>query len=95
MREVEIEKKIIKAVRARGGICPKWISPGFSGVPDRIVMFPDGRIGFIEVKAPGEKPRPLQESRHRLLRRLGFGVYVIDRDWQIELVLDEIEGEEE
>ena len=95
MREKEIEQKIIKAVRARGGICPKWISPGFSGVPDRIVMFPDGRIGFIEVKAPGEKPRPLQESRHRLLRRLGFRVYVIDRDWQIELVLDEIEGEEE
>lgn len=94
MREKEIEQKIIKAVRARGGICPKWISPGFSGVPDRIILLPDGRGAFVEVKAPGEKPRPLQVSRHKLLRRLGFKVYVIDRDWQIPMVLDEIEESE-
>ena len=45
-----------------GGICPKLVSPGFDGMPDRMVLLPNGRIGFVEVKAPGEKPRPLQLS---------------------------------
>ena len=53
-------------------------------MPDRLVLMPGGHIGFVEVKAPGEKPRPLQLSRHRLLRRLGFQVYVLDDEKQIE-----------
>ena len=52
-----------------------------------------GGIAFVEVKAPGEKPRPLQLSRHRLLRRLGFSVYVLDGAEQIETILREIGGE--
>lgn len=90
MREKTIEAQIVKAVEARGGICPKWV--GWNGCPDRIVLFPFARIGFIEVKAPGEKPRPLQESRHRILRGLGFRVYVVDGTDQIGPVLDEIGG---
>lgn len=90
MREKEIEKNLVDAVKRRGGVCLKWASPGFDGVPDRIVMFPLAKIGFIEVKAPGKKVRPLQESRHRLLRGLGFKVYVIDGVEQIPSVLDEI-----
>lgn len=92
MREKEIERKLMDAVKRRGGICPKWVSPGFDGVPDRIVLFPLARIGFVEVKAPGEKARPLQKARHRLLRKLGFRVYVIDGAGQIPSVLDEIGG---
>ena len=72
MREKEIEKKLTQMVKKAGGICPKLVSPGFDGMPDRMVLLPNGRIGFVEVKALGEKPRPLQLSRHRLLRRLGF-----------------------
>ena len=48
-------------------------------------------MAFVEVKAPGEKPRPLQEARHRLLRRLGFKVYVLDDKRQIGGMLDEIQ----
>ena len=59
-----------------GGNCPKLVSPGFDGMPDRMVLLPNGRVGFVEVKAPGEKPRPLQLARHRLLRSLGFPVKV-------------------
>ena len=70
MREKEIEKKLTQMVKQAGGICPKLVSPGFDGMPDRMVLLPNGRIGFVEVKTPGEKPRPLQLSRHRLLRRL-------------------------
>lgn len=92
MREKAIEQKLVKAVRAKGGIAPKFVSPGFSGVPDRLILLPDGKCGFVEVKAPGEKPRPLQESRIRLLRRLGFKVYVLNGAEQIGGILDEING---
>ena len=92
MREKEIEKKLREAVKKRGGIAPKWVSPGMAGVPDRLILLPKSKIAFAETKAPGEKPRQLQVSRHRLLRRLGFKVYVIDRKEAIEEVLDEIEG---
>lgn len=92
MREKQIEKKLITEVKKRGGICPKWVSPGFDGVPDRIVLLPYGKFAFVEVKAPGEKPRPLQLSRHRLLRRLGFRVYVLDNESQIGGVIDEIQS---
>ena len=92
MREKEIEKKLILAVKQAGGICPKLTSPGFDGMPDRMVLLPDGHIGFVEVKAPGEKPRPLQLSRHRLLRRLGFKVYVLDDEKQIGGIVDEIQS---
>ena len=92
MREKEIEKKLTQMVKQAGGICPKLVSPGFDGMPDRMVLLPNGRIGFVEVKAPGEKPRPLQTSRHRLLRSLGFKVYVIDKPELIGGMLDEIEN---
>lgn len=67
MREKVIEQKLVAEVKKAGGICPKWAAPGFDGVPDRIAMFPGGKIAFVEVKAPGEKPRPLQRARHELL----------------------------
>lgn len=90
MREKAIEKKLVQSVKSAGGIALKFVSPGFDGMPDRIVLIPDGHIGFVEVKAPGEKPRPLQMARHRLLRRLGFKVYVLDDEQQIGGILDEI-----
>lgn len=91
MREKEIEKKLTMAVKKLGGICPKFVSPGFDGMPDRIVLLPMGRFGFVEVKAPGKKPRPIQISRHKLLQRLGFKVYVLDNEEQIGGVLDGIQ----
>lgn len=92
MHEKQIENKLIAEVKKCGGICPKWVSPGFDGVPDRIVLLPGMRIGFVEVKAPGKKPRPLQVSRHKLLRRLGFRVYVLDNESQIGGMIDEIQA---
>lgn len=92
MREKYIEQKLVKAAKNIGGIAPKLISPSFDGMPDRIVLLPLGSIGFVEVKAPGQKPRPLQLARHELLRRLGFKVYVLDDERQIGGILDEIQG---
>ena len=90
MREKAIEKKLVQEVKAVGGIAPKFTSPGFDGMPDRIVLLPGGHMAFVEAKAPGEKPRPLQLARHRLLRWLGFRVYVLDDERQIGGILDEI-----
>ena len=64
-----IEQKLVKAVKAAGGVCPKLVCPGFDGMPDRMVLLPHGRLGFVEVKAPGKKPRPLQTARHEILTR--------------------------
>jgi hypothetical protein len=61
-------------------------------MPDRLILLPDGHIGFAELKAPGKKPRPLQLSRHKLLRELGFSVYVIDDPEQIGGMIDELQS---
>ena len=90
--EKDIERKLVKAVRMKGGICPKYVSPGYDGMPDRLALLPDGKVGFIEVKDIGKKPRPLQESRHRLLRSLGFKVFTLNDENMIPLILGEIEG---
>lgn len=88
--EKQIEAILACEVKKHGGIAPKFTSPGFAGMPDRIILLPGGRIAFAELKAPGKKPRRLQVARHRLLRRLGFRVYVIDSTEQIGGVIDEI-----
>ena len=90
MREKTVEQRLVETVKESGGICPKFTSPGFDGMPDRLVLLPEGRMAFVEVKAPGKKPRKLQTARHRLLRRLGFKVYVLDNPNSIGGILDEI-----
>mgnify|MGYP003533578676 FL=1 len=79
-----IELSLVRAIKAAGGICPKYMAPGTSGMPDRIVLMPNGQMCFVELKAPGKKPRPLQERMHEKLRALGFDVYVIDSTEQIK-----------
>lgn len=90
MREKEIEIRLVSAVKKHGGICPKFTSPGYIGMPDRIVLMPKGKMAFVEVKAPGKKPRELQLKRHEILRSLGFKVYVLDGLEQIGGILDEV-----
>lgn len=93
MNEKFIEKKLVKTVKSLGGMALKFISPGMDGVPDRIVLFPGGRMGFVELKAPGKKLRPLQMRRMTQLSRLGFSVFVVDDVEQIDEVLERIGGD--
>ena len=93
MREKKIEQKLVTAVKKHGGICPKFVSPDFDGMPDRLLLLPHGRFAFVEVKAPNQKPRPLQLSRHRLLRRLGFQVYVLDALEDIDKIILEVKND--
>lgn len=92
MKERQIENKLTMEVKKVGGIAVKLVSPGFAGMPDRLVLLPDGVCAFVEIKTKGKKPRPIQLSRHRLLKSLGFKVYVIDDVEQIGGVLDEIQA---
>lgn len=88
MRESVVEKKLRDTVRQRGGLCWKFTSPGVAGVPDRLVILPGGHIAFVEVKAPGQRPRPSQVRRINQLRDLEVPVLVIDQPNQIGEVLD-------
>jgi len=90
LKESSIERKLVDAVKKLGGMCPKFVSPGLDGVPDRIVLLPGGRIAFVELKASGMKPRPLQKRRMKQLAALGFPVYCIDGAEQIGGILDEV-----
>lgn len=90
MREKHLEHKLVTAVKAAGGIAPKFTSPGTDGMPDRILLFPGGKLAFVEVKRHGQKPTPLQKARHGMLRRLGFLVYVLDDAGQIYTILKEV-----
>lgn len=90
MNEKQIERKLVEAVRCAGGLAPKFVSPGFGGVPDRLILLPSGHMAFAELKSPGKRMRPLQVRRKKQLERLGFRVYCIDGTEQIGGVIDEI-----
>ena len=92
MREKEIEQKLVKAVKAVDGLCIKFTSPGMDGVPDRLILMTGGKLAFIELKATGKKPRPLQIKRMEQLKRLGFLCFVLDDIELIGGMLDEIQS---
>lgn len=92
MREKEVEQSLVKAVKAVHGLCIKFTSPGYDGVPDRLVLLPKGRMAFVELKAPGKKPRALQIRRMKQLRNLGFSCFVVDNTDAIGGVIDEIQS---
>ncbi len=87
MLEKQIEAKLRKRIKAIGGLCLKFESPGYVGVPDRIILLPGGHMAFVELKAPGKKERPLQQHVQGRLRQMGFTVFSsVDGDAAIEEV---------
>lgn len=77
MKESEIEKKFRLMIERHGGVARKWVSPGQSGVPDRIVLLPGGRISFVELKKPGGVVSKLQLKQISRLEELGFHCAVV------------------
>lgn len=84
--EKDIEKKLRQKVEKHGGQCLKWVCPGWSGVPDRIVLLPGGRIIFVETKRPkGGTLSELQKWWAKRLVDLGFAHWTIWDDEELEL----------
>ncbi len=87
MLEKEIERKLKKRVEAMGCLCLKFESPGFTGVPDRIILMPGGEAFFVETKAPGKTERPRQKYVQEIFKKLGFIVFEsIDSDEGIDQI---------
>lgn len=87
MDEKTVENTLKRAIEADGGICWKLTCPGVDGVPDRLCLRA-GRVVFVEVKAPGKKPRPLQQRRMNQLRAQGFTALVVNGPEGIQEVRD-------
>jgi len=78
MKESDLEKKLVSHIKKLGGIAYKFSSPNRRSIPDRLCVMPNGRAFFVELKAPGKAPTPLQRHEHELLRALGHTVLLID-----------------
>lgn len=90
--ERDIERRLVYEVNKRGGLCPKWTSPGAAGVPDRIVLMPGGRIWFIELKRPtGGRRAALQTYWQRKLTEAGFRHAFVHNTEQLAELLQELD----
>jgi hypothetical protein len=92
MKESDIERYLVQRVNAMGGLCWKFTSPGTAGVPDRIVVM-NGHTVFVEVKAPGEIPRPLQVKRFRQIDDKGGVMYWVDSNGQVDTLISVLGGD--
>lgn len=88
--EKVIERKLVERVKKAGGLCIKLLTSQYIGLPDRLCLFPNGKIVFVELKSTGQKPRKIQVFVHNKLRSLGFQVEIIDSTEGVENLVIEI-----
>ena len=70
MNESEIEKYLVKTVRAMGGEAYKFNSLSHRGVSDRVVCLLNGETWFIELKTAGGKLSALQKIFAQDMKRM-------------------------
>ena len=93
MLEKEVERYLCQQVKRKlGGMALKFVSPGLSGVPDRIVLIPGGKVTFVETKAPAKKLRRLQKFVCGMIAALGFDVRRIDTKTGVDAFILEMEA---
>ena len=91
--EKEIERKLRDGVKDLGGLCLKLVCPGFTGVPDRMILLRGGVIAFAELKRPGQRERQRQAYVQHRLRKMGFIVFSAVDSWvAVEGILHWCEG---
>lgn len=92
--ERDVEQHFTAQGEAYGAWTVKLNCPGNAGMPDRLIIFPDGEIVFVEIKAPGKKPRPLQERMFARLEKRGHPVTVIDSLEEADFFWEVVDGHE-
>lgn len=83
MLEKDIEARLKRGVEQAGGLCLKWVSPGCTGVMDRIVLLPGGKVIFVELKKPGGRLSERQKYMASKMTALGLDVRCL---WTMEAV---------
>lgn len=91
LKEKDIEKHLREKVKAAGGKAYKFISPGNSGVPDRIVLLPPGVVIFVELKAPGKTSTTLQKKQQEFFKGVGCMALVIDSKQGVDELIETYE----
>ena len=92
--EKKLEQKLVKAVRNIGGLALNFVSPGCDGVPDRLILIAYVKVAFVEVKAKGKKPRPIQIRRINQIKNLGFLVFILDDEKDIPSIIQQVKGDQ-
>ena len=92
MKETEVEKRLVRAVKARQGEAYKWSSPARRGVPDRLCILPGGLVVAVECKRPGATPTPLQAREMARLRALGVPTYLVDSPAAVDAFMSSIDS---
>ncbi len=90
MKESDIEANLVRMVRARGGLCYKWVSPGNLGVPDRIIITPEGRTIFVELKTTAGRLSAAQVWQHTRLKQHNADVRVLYDRSQVTAFVREV-----
>ena len=92
MLEKDIERKLVAGVKRSGGKAYKFVSPGNVGVPDRIVIWPNG-VHFVELKTSKGALSRLQGVQARELQKLNQKVFVLKGDDAVSGYLEQFTEE--
>lgn len=92
MRESAVEKYLVLRVSENGGRAEKFTSPNRAHVPDRLVLWPEGRVEFVELKALGKRPTAMQARDHARRRAMGFSVFVLDSIGAVDIYIHNSKG---
>lgn len=85
-----VERKLVELVKINNGMCIKLLCDQLIGLPDRLCLFPNHKIVFVETKTTGQKPRRIQAYMHKKLRALDFRVEVIDSIEGVEQFINSV-----
>lgn len=92
--EKTTEKYLRDEIRKIGGTAYKFVSPGNTGVPDRLICLPGKKVVFVELKSEGKHSTPKQKQQQNKLRTLGFTVYAdIDTKAKVDKLIGELKNE--
>lgn len=90
MKESEVERRLVQMVRKRGGLCYKFVSPGNPGVPDRIIITPDGRTIYVELKTEIGRLANIQQWQIAEMQKRGAEVRVVKGLDAVKALVEEV-----